>query len=468
MLDSLRRIQPSASPGTKTWTPEQGYENLELSSRVEVVAGEADPYCAGLARSAKAAILTSDSDMFMYDLGFHGSVIMLGTLGVTRLETSIDSQGGSVTLMHAQQLRPYTIARQMLHPAPGKEITSLQRYGFERSISSSAPAGVIRDRAEHRSLSSAEQSRFVQFCWHYDRGPFERKPPISELQSLDPRISEVYWQFRDADRFLSNEWAGPNVYLPVLFEDPTRESSWNYGRDFRVLAYSLLASSTTTEARLPVSVFEHCRRGVKISAVPIELNDTMKRVQAGLLDTSLPHERKYADNALHHWWAFAAQMVVGVKQQDGKFLPDRKHLARLLSSGCVNGRVSWDDISFIANLQAVLYSLWILKQISSIVLIEGKPGALIDTLRRLLQDLPPLTQVMDGPWAMPGADANELRSLFSKVLEGVSKVKTATFTTLRFLRQNHEVRLGPVVKSQLELAKEARTKRNMFECLDEG
>ena len=469
MLDSLRQSRPQSvtDSETKTRNFEIGAKDPGINSLVEVVAGEADQYCAGIAKTAGAAILTSDSDMLMYDLGSQGSVVMLDTLASIKVEAPIGSEGANGTFTQAQELCPSIIATRMQRHSPGKS-ASLQSYGFERSRDPSARAGVIRDRAESHVLSPTEQSSFTQFCRHYEVESHASRLGVSVPQSLDPRVSELYWQLRDPDQFLSTEWSGPHMYLPVLFEDPTRESSWNYGRDLRVLAYSLLAKSTPTKAGFRVSVHEHSRRGVKISAMPIELIDTTKLVHSGLLNIPLLNGQRHAENALHHWWAVTARMVIDVKQQAGKFVPERNYATKLLSTGSVGGRLSWDDISLIANHEAILYSLWILKQISSIVAVEGDLGPLVDELRGLLQDLPPLAQLMDGPWAMPGADAGELRTLFSKVRESPYDASSGPVTSAQIAMEHSEAQQYSSSVSPAGHAKNARAKWNVFEYLDES
>ena len=74
-------------------------------------------------------------------------------------------------------------------------------------------------------MSSGSSSKFwdlLHFCRPFD--------------GLDPRVSEFITQAKASPD-------SPYVYLPILHEDPSRDSSWAYGLVYRQLAYSIYYST---------------------------------------------------------------------------------------------------------------------------------------------------------------------------------------------------------------------------------
>jgi hypothetical protein len=169
------------------------------------------------------------------------------------------------------------------------------------------------------------------------------------LQDLDVRVSEYVHQALDNVSI-------PLVYLPLLVEDPNQSSAWGTGQDYRKLAYSLLAPGT------PV-VHEYRRKAQGVSVQELNPNATdvsVSDILAHVSGVSRWATDKNVGPGLM-WPLFALSIVL----LDSKTTPSVPLVLHILNGDFDS---SWEFIHLTARLQAVLYSLRILKQIIAVYL----------------------------------------------------------------------------------------------------
>lgn len=436
------------------------------------VPGEADAYCASIAKLTGAAILSSDSDMTMYDLGSEGSLILLDSLELVRDDETSPGQQPQAHRLTAQKMHPTGIADR-LKIKPSMEGPKLLRYGFERQTDPSASAGIIRSRCLAPSHSSATNEEFKMFCEKYKLAVDGIKENIKVMTSpqLDPRVSELYWQYND-HAYINPSAQHPHFYLPVLIEDSTRDSSWAYGQQLRRLAYSLLNLSDTHLGHRHSHVVEVQRRGSRIVSVPIELlNHTacltaITKFRGNLVE---PHPET---DALLRWRLFGFREVAKQRHENGKPTVSVAFVATCLTSGYIDGTLSWDDVHVYANVQAVLYSLWILKQLSAASWNAPDLQCQVDGLNSKMASLSSLTHLMASRKEIPVAGRTVSRMSVAEYfghiqIPGVERDSVESAPLRKRSSKVHKQSKAATAKtaSTPSPATRARTKSNKFELL---
>ena len=196
--------------------------------------------------------------------------------------------------------------------------------------------------------------------------------------------------------------------MPLLVEDPTRDSSWTYGKDVRILAYSLLKISAENTSNLQHSdcVIEFQRRGPRIVGVPLKvLNrvELMSSMEATVRDLC---EHDFAVDALLQWRLVGLKKVNLEKARHGKPTISRAWAAEFLRKGYVGDSLSWGDIHAYANVQACLYSFWILKQACAVSKPRTYLRPYVDSLTKAIQPLVSLRRLMESRWEILSSSQN--------------------------------------------------------------
>ncbi len=378
---------------------------------VRVVPEEADVACARVAKASGAAILTNDSDLALYDLGPNGCVLVLrtattqeakasGASQVTSLLKGLQTRSESRVTMSC--VRPARIAQRLSLP-------SLLDLGFERSLDSSVGTSVIVQRAKDSSTDEKKRRKLEGFQQQF-HSP-DLTPDADCLNSLDPRTSEFVMQ-----AIASSET--PQVYLPILHEDPSRDSSWAYGLAYRQLAYSICFSSVSQTGS--TLVIENARKGSRIAAASVSVLDKIgifATVEGMLEDLEGLAERLQAVSreemssryfvSVSEWYAAAICIVLQHKLANGKAALSHDAIDRLFSlAGDVQPESTfeptWEDMHLLANAQAVLYSWRMLRQIIGWTRAHPSTGASyeskvmskdIERLRLWLEKMPAVSDL---------------------------------------------------------------------------
>lgn len=374
-------------------------QDSEYASITAIVPDEADPFCAGAACKNGGIILTSDSDLLVYDLGKHGAVAFF-----SQLELSKDESSRKCEVFRASVSQPLEIAQRL-------GLENLKQFSFELLRDSSISLTEIVRRAKQQvpeplPYDVSRQKTFHEFCKDYDIKMFDfttdaMKESLLRCKTekprfLDPRISEL---------ILSGS-SLPSFYLPLLIEDPSKAAAWNVSRDLRQFAYSCLSFNVIDSC--PESVIEYSRRGQRIEPEVLQTLSKKKVVLyanklATGLETFMSSICDFSNTVI--WRTFALSEILYRSAENQKKPPSRSALASQIT-GQANRKISWLHIHLSAQVEAVLYSLRILKQIlhHSRTLPNPQPAEPLtkhpssdDSFSRLsaiLETLPPLNQLL--------------------------------------------------------------------------
>lgn len=432
---------------------------------IQIVPGEADTYCAANARKTGAAILTSDSDLLAYDLGTEASVILLNSVELSKISSSAGDRGRGrlVQLLGTRYHGPSLTSKLGLPPD-----CSLQGFCFYRSCDASVGTlklklrccgigdmqrgvggyGLQEEQEEWRRFLRQYSSDGIAFqdgdedveendvetqdgkTWSENlRQRFGRSYLHSHLQGLDPRVAELVMQFQNQQDTRSDgplkEDEGVNgddqenllhMYLPFLLEDPSRDSAWSYGRSLRLLAYSVLLR---LYAPCPIigKNFHHAklqefqRRGARIVGLCVDIDagtSCLLQIDAVIQTLQRTFKSQKQLSTSSRWKSFALSCISEQRISDGRSPPDSRWAERFLTlQQGLYEPTAWDDVHNQASVEAVLYSLRMLKQVTTFVLgvsFQRGRGEGKDDQRSLkelidaLDGLPRIEEVMGLGW----------------------------------------------------------------------
>lgn len=404
LFDPLRPV-PSSLRGVPTpafLVPAviDALQDSEYASITAVVPGEADPFCAGAASKCGGIILTNDSDLLVYDLGEQGAVAFFSQLELRR----DDESSKKCEVFRTSISQPLEIAQRL-------GLQDLRRFSFELLRDSSISLTEIVKRAkqpvpEHLPIDVSRQKTFHEFCKDYDSKTFNTGTEVIEKvgsigkaessQFLDPRISEL----------ILTSSTLPSIYLPLLIEDPSKAAAWNVSRDLRHFAYSCLKSQVSDSSS--ENILEHCRRGERIVPEDFQKLSEKKVIKytnqltAGL-EAFNSSFCEFSSTII--WRAFALSEILHYYAENQKKSPSRSALAYSIT-GHANRKILWHDIHLFAQMEAVLYSLRMLKQILNYSRVlpnshisdprAKNSSSSKDSLRlcAILETLPPLNQLL--------------------------------------------------------------------------
>ncbi|KIX02563.1 uncharacterized protein Z518_08504 [Rhinocladiella mackenziei CBS 650.93] len=355
---------------------------------VHVIPEEADTFCAAAARDSDASILTNDSDLVIHGLGPKARVILLHSI-----EKKITSPL-QVTVIMALALKPRSVAERL-------KVSSFMRFAFERSLDSSASTAVIRERARDDSRLERHQAEYAAFVKEYSPSLPAQLEFQGCLDDLDPRTAEL----------IVDMAGSAQVYLTPMLEDPSRDSSWTYGAEIRQLAYSLLELTVFKPHNFNFAT-EHVKKGQRIATVAVpylprsHIEEHLVELLQ-LLDNKTPNSPSALKNSdpvlLLQWYTISFSIVQQKKLIMVKRAPTLLEVTNLcgLSTNTFSSsspRVSWDATHLLANAQATLYSLRMLKQITHYILSQSNPQLRDEDHSNLLLSLRELhTKLKDMP-----------------------------------------------------------------------
>lgn len=371
------------------------------SSCTSTVPGEADSYCASAAAatadSPQPAVLTNDSDLVLFeDMQANGTIILLNSL------VKSDGQSG-FGCIRGSCWRPAEIKRQL-------SLTNLLHLGFERMKDPSCSFLSLMQSVKassHVAVSSAEE--FIKFAEQYQSEGSSCEPGTDivgrndhprMLDMLDPRLAELVVQLERISSHNAHVQGDIafNMYFPILHEDPNRDSSWSYGRRYRQLGYAILYHCQHSSAHMSqpprprsgnVFISEFTRKGHAISQENLrvhsyhDLIDILKKHHEelnALSSSVIVNDSSCTTDVVRQYVLFALTHILQQRSSNGKKPPPPRLLAQFLGlspflthrSGSTrhhattptttNDNDMWTLLHLNANVQAVLYSLRILKQ----------------------------------------------------------------------------------------------------------
>ena len=400
-------FQPRPSPAAFRGAPNPAFlvaaviEALSKSRYKNVtmlVPGEADPYCARQARSEDGIVLTCDSDLLIYDVGWAGSVVYLD-----QLELQVLSYGqrniGSCTFIRAPVFEPHNIAHSLGLPDlvglayrmakhPSKSVQNIIST-FQIPLPTDPPLKASSVPTSFEDLyrvipSTNEQIRF-------ETEPLELFKKNGKF--LDPRVSELILQFA------SPYTTDIPMFLPPLMEDPSRISAWQSSAEQRSFAYACLKFWGPPKECGIKYVKEYSRKGQRYVyqrsdvdarfSTPSGLS-TYAQSFCHLFEKVTRHFQMSEQNI--YWKLVGLTQVLNWYHTEQKAHPT-ENTAWNAVTAVGDGKWSWEDIHLSAQIQAALYSLRVIKQIMEYSYSKNDPPCFSPPLRALyevLQDLPPL------------------------------------------------------------------------------
>jgi len=392
----------TASKGTRLPPPafavQAILETLRQSHRygpvTRLVPGEADPFCAEFARSHACVVLTSDSDLLVFDLGPDSKVAFLRDIEECNI--------GDSRSLTAQEYHPARISERLGLPTK----LGLSALAFELASDSHRPLNELLSRSKSSAAETAGAEKYQEFMARYPRFPLEASDapsgPLSrDLGSLDSRVSELVLQcLRPEPRYREGEAhadsaPGPDtlrirMFLPQLLDSWKRVNAWETSRPLREVAYSLVQLVSTR--RIPV-VAEYARvvstssSGKAVEVPPVshvgercdDLSSLISRIKQGLTD----HDLVWVSLAMY--WDVTQSKATGKESVVLELLHHGTDLAGMMDPS------SWNAVHWFAQIQSTYYSLRMLKQVVAFVRQETRTEAQqVQDLHEALALLPPL------------------------------------------------------------------------------
>ncbi|KAF4506989.1 hypothetical protein G6O67_005669 [Ophiocordyceps sinensis] len=362
-------------------------EALRCSDRyrsvVRLVPGEADTVCARHVAKHGGLVLTSDSDLLVYDLG-------AGEVAFFR-----DIYRGAESAIMCSSFAPRSISNKL--GLLGS--TGILRVAYELQCAPHATLPQIT-RACERPV--ANMPKYLELHKRYLHDEDEQEGDFRDLghqllprlSKLDPRLSELVVElYSSVIPRHSNSVA--RIFLPVLIENMDRGSAWQQSTPIRRLAYSLLEidspgrSMSILEYRRVQSVTQKGRLIETASATEIgQYIDEVLEVMERMKDLDSVPGRYY-------WPLVGLALDIGECQKQGK----QSHAWHMLQqrykqSVAWSNSVSWGVVHLFAQVQATLYSFRMLRQVMSIVRKGAAKYKLPSNLKQLwpaVRHFPPLT-----------------------------------------------------------------------------
>ncbi|KAJ4389927.1 hypothetical protein N0V93_007399 [Gnomoniopsis smithogilvyi] len=332
-----------------------------------LVPGEADPYCAADVKQNGGILLTSDSDLLLYDLGPTGSVVFLKDL---QLDLGAMGEASSISAVVS---RPSELCRRM---SLEQGQASMLRFGFEMKVRPCYNLKGLPHQSEWAYLEEAYDQEFAAFIREYDGSPDLSSTALDHKSFLDPRISEFVLDWSKLGT--SKDPASPKgltVWLPSLVDRWDRASAWDLGTTIRQLAYSLYQYGDSSR----FTVMEYRRTlSTRSAGQAVEVLDEPDVLEATA--SLLEHVDRFIKNATVprrlQWITMCLSLEIGHAAQENK---ESNALGLWRKAAKAEGRLdpsNWDAVHLTAQILGTLYSLRILQQVLSI----WKGGSLLDAV----------------------------------------------------------------------------------------
>lgn len=344
-----------------------------------ILPGEADIQCAQTARLTGSAVLTNDSDLLVHDLGPDGAVILLNSVQVLEGTQDLAEQE-----IRGLRIHPHDVSRRL-------GIANIQRLAYTLSRNHKLNFVELLRRSKEDFEAIERSSEYFDFIQEYQAVIDSSKPRGNRphVQALDPRVSELFWQYEMPAVYCQ---AGePHFYLGMLHEDHSRRCAWEQGRIYRALGYSFFNLSKPAAHRFP-AIHEFVRRGGRIVAERVTLSGA-RTVASDLssIQRRLDLARTtFGCSAQGNFWVMFALSEIYRDSANAMTAPDAVQLERFLGKGFMGKTTDWADIHLLAQIQAVLYSVRILKQLLDVT--ADKETSI--ERQAILTDLPPLHCLM--------------------------------------------------------------------------
>ena len=386
-----------------------------------IVPGEAEVYCAAAARESGAIILSNDSDLFVHDLGSNGAFVYLSSVDLRANDNNDKNLPENLCrTIKLSVFRPREISGRL-------GLDNLQWLAFEiherpsQTLPEALKAAKTHDGREHKG--------FLTFLEQYNEEPsvsesqqFSRES-LARISSrgkfLDPRISEIICQLE-----LKEQQTG-HAYLLCLIEDPVRSSAWLVSSSHRYFAYSIFQIFYNDQIEdSNTFILEHGRRGQTVAAQETPLLSLSEVLAFAFhLHRQLEKYHTHFSGIFRPlvWRLYAMSQVYHWHLDSRRIPPSREALLRLVT-GEYKPRPTWDDIHLSAQIQAVLYSLRVIKQILAYTAPAADifPNPILRDIADILEGLPKMALLIPTSFElatqMSNFDVNDVLDKLAAIL----------------------------------------------------
>ncbi|KAL6718260.1 hypothetical protein ACLMJK_004348 [Lecanora helva] len=368
-----------------------------------IVPGEADGYCAEAARekNSRTLVLSNDSDLMIHDLGKNGAFGSLHQLKVGNL-TEVNENAGAQSHCVAK-----TKIIEPCHVAHRFGLESLLTLAYAIKTIPSQPWFPIKEAVEYAKKTKVSQTQMNSKLSEYTTLPSTFASRYCNSMLLqnhrtsthfrDPRLLEFILQSHEATRC---------IYLPILYEDPTRKSAYIPSTMIRRFVYTctlLLRGNPKNK-----EVLEYARRGQQILPTTLKaLSKSEMIIHASSLAGSFSTIISTFSTLNLHMTMLCR--LVALKEVykwhlDNDYPPPTRHAMATALSGKVKGLISWDDLHLHAQVEAALYSLRMVKQTLGFLLplmtetesqnMDQRMVTALQLVDGRVKDLPDLAELM--------------------------------------------------------------------------
>ena len=425
--------------------------NSPFASKTQTVPGEADDWCASHAKEhLRHIIFTSDTDLVLYDYSVDTLIVFLHDADVA---TGIKAYS------------PNKIRKQL-------QVASLATFAYTLIENPQDSAKLLAHQAQNVDQAS---TRYIEFASRYAARvatpAYLNEPDLVDLPQIDVRISEYAHQALHYFEY-------PQVYLPLLIEDPTQASAWNVGHDIRKIAYDLLAKKEI------IYVQEHRRKAQGITIQEIKVDSRLfEKAPVEDLERQMGSLKEWSDvksvSRELLWSLFGLSLVLNELNTP----PPIALVQRVLNCDFDN---SWAFVHLTARLHAAIYSLRMLLQMIKVGEATMVPDLIVDvddrqdvedaqlreTMSKIanhMSDFPSIPEVMGVPGQTKRilAEHDKLKELIEEIYRSAGvEVPSEQVSNKKKKRQMRE---GERKKKKAEQRMQAKPQvGNAYSLLGEG
>jgi hypothetical protein len=382
-------------------------EALRTSERykhlIHLVPGEADCFCADHVSREGGALLTSDSDLLLYDLGQDGSVVFFNDIELTAAESELPP-----VLTYSQRA-----ICERLSLEPGQQGILSLAFEIKRDPYQKIAYWATQSKKKH--AANAAPAEYADFISEYVKGSESSLTIPDSLRFLDPRVSEFILSWTSNAEIGS---AGPEevpnppgttFYLPMLLDRWDHESAWGPSTWIRQLAYSLCAKTPSPS----LAVTEYRRTMSRKSngqAIELLSGDEMTETAHRLVSSCRTLTNTKAELPHLRWAMFCLKQEITHASEQGKESLARMVLQRAIKSRGRLDQGNWNTVHLTAQIQGTIYSLRILHQV-----LKCQGGPLVGTAWPQL----PVAEMLNCLSTLPSIEGfpgfTDIAALFSRL-----------------------------------------------------
>lgn len=433
--------------------------SMRYGHLIHLVPGEADSFCADDVKRKGGTLITSDSDLLLYDLGPSGSVVFLNDL-----DAPADDVQSMKALTYTQ-----SVLCDKLSLDPGQQ--GILSFAFEMKMDPYRTLASWVSRSKRQHSATTQATEYAVFVSQYLNSPGATFTSPKYLSFLDPRMSEFILGWTGNAAF---ETLVPNIlptedavlYLPCLLDRWDQASAWDPSTRVRQLAYSFCRGKQDTRS-VVVEYRRTLSRASKGQAVELLEDLQVADVLGELLSLCKKTVKTATGPSQLRWAALCLCQEVRHAAAQGKESLAAKLWKKASKSRGQLDPGNWDAVHLAGQIQGTLYSLRILHQV-----LQCRIGHLVSSaglggkVAKLMGYLSTLPSIAGFPLAP------DMQNLFGRLQQAAMLNSLADTAGLPgpFAFKEHGKRSG--VKSQIgrqnEAQAKARLSANPFDVLGEN